>query len=210
LRDLPFPYGCALSGVRATRARVWLVMGLGNPGPEYEATYHNVGFRVIEQIAEQHGVRIRQECGPAIISDKLTIGDCTVVLVEPQTFMNRSGLALPKVFERFDATINELIVVYDDLALPLGKLRVRQKGSAGGHNGIKSLISSSGTDEFMRVRVGIMPDHPLENTRDFVLSRVSKNDRALLDQTEEIAVKAVESLLQDGIEKSMAAFNGID
>ena len=185
-------------------------MGLGNPGPEYEATYHNVGFRVIEQIAEEHGVRIRQECGPAIISDKLTIGDCTVVLVEPQTFMNRSGLVLPKVFERFDATINELIVVYDDLALPLGKLRVRQKGSAGGHNGIKSLISSSGTDEFMRVRVGIMPDHPLENTRDFVLSRVSKNDRALLDQTEEIAVKAVESLLRDGVEKSMAAFNGID
>src|SRR5262245_518293 len=189
---------------------VYLVVGLGNPGAEYKSTYHNVGFRVVERIADQHNVRIRQECGPAIISDKFVIGDCAVVLVEPQTFMNRSGLALPKVFERFETTINTVIVVYDDLALPLGKLRVRQKGSAGGHNGIKSLISSAGTDEFMRIRVGIMPDHPLENTRDFVLSRVSKNDSALLDQTEEIAIKAVESLLRDGVEKSMAAFNGID
>src|SRR5215813_5601695 len=179
---------------------VWLVMGLGNPGREYEATYHNVGFRVIEQIAEQHAVRIRQECGPALISDKLTIGDCTVVLVEPQTFMNRSGLALPKVFERFDATINELIVVYDDLALPLGKLRVRQKGSAGGHNGIKSLISSTGTDEFMRVRVGIMPDRDLGDVRDFVLSRVASDDQTLL----------VETLIVAGIEKAMAEYNGID
>jgi len=103
-----------------------------------------------------------------------------------------------------------MIVVYDDLALPLGKLRVRQKGSAGGHNGIKSLISVAGSDEFMRVRVGIMPDHPIGNVRDFVLSRVSKNDRALLDQTEDMAVKAVESLIADGVEKSMAGFNGVD
>jgi PTH1 family peptidyl-tRNA hydrolase len=189
---------------------VWLVVGLGNPGPEYESTYHNVGFRVVERMAAQHQVRIRQQCGPAMISDRIVFGGGNAVLVVPQTFMNKSGLVLPKLFERFEATIKDVIVVYDELALPLGKLRVRQKGSAGGHNGVKSMISSSGSDDFMRVRVGIMPDHPIADTRDFVLSRVSKNDRLLLDQTEEIAARAVESLIAEGIEKSMAAFNGID
>jgi PTH1 family peptidyl-tRNA hydrolase len=189
---------------------VWLVVGLGNPDPEYENTYHNVGFRVVDRLAALYGVRIRQDCGPAIISDKIAIAGQTAVLVQPQTFMNRSGLALPKLFERFDAGVRDLVAVYDELALPLGKVRIRQKGSAGGHNGVKSLISVAGSDEFMRIRVGIMPDHPVANTRDFVLSRVNKTDRALLEQTEGIAVKAVESLLADGIEKSMAAFNGID
>lgn len=192
------------------RKGVWLVMGLGNPGSEYENSYHNVGFRVVEKMADRQRVRIRQECGPAIVSDKVVLGGQTAVLVEPQTFMNRSGLTLMKLFERFDAAIKDLVVVYDDLALPLGKVRVRQKGSAGGHNGIKSLISSAGSDEFLRVRVGVMPDHPISETRDFVLSRVSKKDRELLDQTEDLAAKAVESLIADGIEKSMAAFNGID
>jgi len=189
---------------------VWLIIGLGNPGPEYEATYHNVGFRVVDQMAERYDVRIRQHVGPALVSDKVVIGGDTAVLVQPQTFMNRSGLVLPKLFERFEVEIAAVVVVYDDLALPVGKLRVRQKGSAGGHNGIKSLISSAGSDDFLRVRVGIMPDHPVGDVRDFVLSRTAKADRALLEQTEQIAAKAAESLITSGIEKSMAAFNGID
>ena len=189
---------------------MWLVVGLGNPGPEYAGTYHNAGFRVVERMADQHGVRLRQQVGPALVSDKILLGGQPAVLVAPQTFMNRSGLALPKLFERFEATIGDVVVVYDELALPLGKLRVRQKGSAGGHNGIKSLILAAGTDDFMRVRVGSLPDHPIGNVRDFVLSRVSKGDRVFLDETEEIAARAVESLLAGGIEKTMAAFNGID
>jgi PTH1 family peptidyl-tRNA hydrolase len=183
---------------------------LGNPGPEYEATYHNVGFRVVERIADEYNVRIRQQCGPALVSDKIGIGGETAVMVQPQTFMNRSGLALPKIHERFGTEISDLIVIYDDLALPLGKLRVRQRGSAGGHNGIKSLISSAASDEFMRIRVGIMPGHPIGDVRDFVLSRVSRSDRILLDQMEETAAKAVETLITSGIVKAMAAFNGID
>ena len=189
---------------------MWLIIGLGNPGPEYEATYHNVGFRAVGRMAERYSVRLRQQCGPSIISDRAAVGGQEAVFVLPQTYMNHSGLALPKLFERFEATIHDVVVIYDELALPLGKLRIRHKGSAGGHNGIKSLISTAGSDEFMRVRVGIMPDHPLGDTRDFVLSRVSKSDRALLDQTEELSEKAVESLLSEGIEKAMAAFNGID
>src|SRR5436853_3176224 len=167
---------------------MWLVVGLGNPGQEYAGTYHNVGFRVLERIAADQSVRIKERCGPALISGRATLGGQSAALVMPQTFMNDSGSALAAVFERFEATAQDMIVVYDDLALPLGKVRVRQKGSAGGHNGIKSIISTLGSDEFLRVRVGILPDREIGEVRDFVLSRLGKRDRALLDQTEEIAI----------------------
>src|SRR5262244_2132375 len=189
---------------------MWLIVGLGNPGEEYGDTYHNAGFRVLERIADQQHVRMRERCGPTLISRQILLGGASAVLVMPQTFMNKSGSALPPVFERFDASARDLIVVYDDLALPLGKLRVRQKGSAGGHNGIKSIISTLGSDEFLRVRVGLGPDQEVGDVRDYVLSRVSKTARVLLDQTEEIAIRAVETLIAEGIEKAMAAFNGID
>jgi PTH1 family peptidyl-tRNA hydrolase len=161
-------------------------------------------------MAEQAGTRFRQRCGSALLSDRIVLAGQTAVLVEPQTFMNLSGAVLQPLFDRFEAGPQDLIVVYDDLALPLGKIRVRQKGSAGGHNGIKSLISSAGTDEFRRIRVGILPERPVGDVRNFVLSRVAKSDRALLDQAEEVAAKAVESLVADGIEKAMAAYNGVD
>src|ERR1041385_6244919 len=126
---------------------MWLVIGLGNPGPEYENTYHNVGFRVVDQMAKKYGVRIRQECGPAIVSDKIVIAGQVAVLVQPQTFMNRSGLVLPKLFERYEAVIHDVVAVYDELALPLGKVRVRQKGSAGGPTGVKNMYSPAGGDD---------------------------------------------------------------
>ena|SRR5579883_207934 len=189
---------------------MWIIVGLGNPGEEYAGTYHNVGFRAVERAAAEHGVRIKERCGPALVSGKITLAGQPAALVMPQTFMNKSGSALAPVFERFESSAQQMIVIYDDLALPLGKLRVRQKGSAGGHNGIKSIISTSGSDEFLRVRVGIMPDREIGDVRDFVLSRVSKADRVLLDQTEEIAIEAAETLIGDGIEKAMAAYNGLD
>ena len=189
---------------------MWLIVGLGNPGEEYAGTYHNVGFRVLQRIAADQGVRIKERCGPALISGKVTLAGQSAALVMPQTFMNRSGAALPPVFERFESTASDVIVVYDDLAIPLGKLRVRQKGSAGGHNGIKSIVSTLGSDEFLRIRVGILPDREIGDVSDFVLSRVGKTDRALLDQTEEIAIKAVETLIAEGIEKAMAEYNGVD
>jgi PTH1 family peptidyl-tRNA hydrolase len=188
----------------------WLIVGLGNPGGEFAGTYHNVGFRVLERFATANGKRISIGCGPALISAKILVAGQEAVLVAPQTYMNNSGAALPPVFERFEAGPTELIVIYDDLDLPIGRLRIRQKGSAGGHNGIKSIISTLGVDEFLRIRVGIQPDRPTGNVRDFVLSPVSKTDRDLLSQVEEIAVKAVETLVADGIEKAMAAYNGID
>ncbi len=188
----------------------WLIIGLGNPGEKYSETYHNVGFRVVRKLERTLGVRLRQHCGRALVSDQALLGGETVVLVEPQTYMNASGEVLKPLFERFGSALQDIIVVYDELALPIGKIRVRQKGSAGGHNGIKSLISCAGDDEFMRVRVGILPDREVGDVRDFVLSRVAKSDRPLLEQAEDVAVKAVESLLSNGIEKTMAAYNGMN
>ena len=160
--------------------------------------------------AEQHGVRLRERCGPALISGRVTLGGQPATLVAPQTYMNKSGSALPPVFERLESGAGDLIVVYDDLALPLGKLRVRQKGSAGGHNGIKSIISTLESDEFLRIRVGIKSDREPGDVRDFVLSRVGKTDRLLLDETEDVAVKAIETLIAQGLDKAMAEYNGVD
>ena len=192
---------------------MWLIVGLGNPGPEYADTYHNVGFRVVETLAERAGVRINITCGPALISNRIggaTAGDRDAVLVLPQTFMNLSGSVLPRLFERFETNTGKVIAVYDDIALPLGKLRIRQKGSAGGHNGVKSLISSAGSDEFLRVRVGILPERPIERLHDFVLSRVAKRDRELMGRAEAAAADAVEALLKEVPEKAMATFNRLD
>ncbi len=189
---------------------MWLIVGLGNPGEEYGETYHNVGFRVLARIAGDRNSRIRQRCGRALISSPVELGGQSAVLVAPQTYMNDSGSALPPVFERFEAAPKDMIVIYDDVALPLGRIRLREKGSAGGHNGIKSIVSTLGSDEFLRIRVGIQPERPVGEVREFVLSRVAKTDRDLLDKAEEMAVKAVLSLIANGIEKAMAEFNGVD
>jgi len=188
----------------------WLVLGLGNPGDEYADTYHNIGFRVLGELARKFGVRIREKCGPALISNRFDIAGNPTVLVAPQTYMNLSGAVLPRLFERFETSSGRLIVVYDDIALPLGKMRIRQKGSAGGHNGVKSVVSACGSDEFLRVRVGILPERPVSQMRDFVLSRVAKADVKLLEQAEAAAGDAVEALIADGAEKAMATFNRLD
>ena len=188
----------------------WLIVGLGNPGSEYQDTYHNVGFRVVELLAERLGARININCGPALISNKTVVGGKGAVLVLPQTFMNRVGSALPKLFERFETSCSGIIAIYDDIALPLGKLRIRHKGSAGGHNGVKSLILACDSDEFLRVRVGILPERPIENLRDFVLSRVARSDRVLLGQAEAAVADSVQMLLAEGVAKAMATFNRMD
>jgi PTH1 family peptidyl-tRNA hydrolase len=187
-----------------------LILGLGNPGPDYLNTYHNIGFRVLAEMARKFGIRIREQCGPALISSRFAIAGDFAVLVAPQTFMNLSGAVLPRLFERFETSCGRLIVVYDDMALPLGKMRIRQKGSAGGHNGVKSIVSACGSDEFLRVRVGILPERPVSQMRDFVLSRVAKADVELLGRAEAAAAGAVETLIADGAEKAMAAYNSLD
>lgn len=185
----------------------WVVIGLGNPGPEYEDTYHNVGFRVVGLLARRHGAKLSIRLGPARIARLRNATE--TVLVEPHTFMNRSGAVLPLLLERFGPRLR-LVVVSDDLALPVGKIRIRERGSAGGHNGLKSISSACGSDEYLRVRVGIQPEREIRDGRDYVLSRVAKADRETLSRAEDLAADAVEHIADDGVRSAMSRFNGMD
>ena len=184
----------------------WLIAGLGNPGLKYEKTRHNLGFMLIDLLARENGAQIkREECrsliGRAIIENQ------TVELVKPRTFMNLSGEAVSCLLKKPERTAEKLIVVYDDLALPLGKIRLRPKGSAGGHNGIKSMTACLHTEEYIRVRIGIQPEHPIGDTSRFVLGEFSKAEFSEVEKVLGEAHEAVRTIIADGIEKAMAKFN---
>ena len=186
----------------------WLIVGLGNPGSQYEKTRHNLGFMLVDKLADEMRAAVKREECQALVG-RGELKNTRVELVKPQTYMNLSGEAVACLLKKPGRTvpIENLIVISDDLALPLGKIRLRPGGSAGGHNGLKSLISSLGTDRFIRLRIGIQPEHPLNDARKFVLDAFSKNDWETVEQTLSHSVKAIASVIRDGIEKSMAAFN---
>ena len=192
---------------------VWLIIGLGNPGPEYQDTYHNVGFRVVERLARRWDVDLGVRVGNALAGQ--TRGGGRRVLVEPQTFMNLSGSVLGRLLDRFGGD-SRLLVVSDDIALPVGRIRIRERGSAGGHNGLKSIGSALGTEEYIRVRVGILPDGPqglqgkTGDARDYVLSRVRKAHRELLGRSEDLAADAVDDIVTRGVRDAMSKYNGMD
>jgi PTH1 family peptidyl-tRNA hydrolase len=184
-----------------------LIVGLGNPDPEYEATWHNLGFRVIDALAERLGVRrFRSEseaqvAGAVLASEK-------VLLAKPQTYMNLSGNAVRPLVDRYGSgEPGDLIVVCDDIALPLGMIRVRGQGSAGGQKGLKSVIERLGTQQFGRVRLGIKPDHPVRDLAEFVLSRIPRKHNAAVAGMIDTAVNAVEIMAVKGIGEAMQAFN---
>jgi len=196
----------------------WIVIGLGNPGKEYEATYHNVGFRVVELLAERWRADWSRPGGVGMVPARVAVvpgglsgpaGTVAVVLVEPWTYMNRSGQVLVPLADRYgdDAGI---LVVSDDLALPAGRIRIRERGSAGGHNGLKSIASALGSDEYGRVRVGIDVERPDGDTKDFVLSSIARPVRQLLARTELMAANAVEEIVRNGSRSAMDRFNGVD
>ena len=184
----------------------WLVIGLGNPGPDYEWTYHNVGFRVVEALAERRGAPLRLRIGAARVA---RLGQTPeIVLVQPLTYMNRSGQVLGTLFEKFGSDAR-LLVVSDDLALPIGKVRIRERGSAGGHNGLRSISSAYGSDDYLRVRVGIMPARGIDDGKEFVLSEVTVTDRATLRRAERLAADAVEHVTREGARSAMSKYNGL-
>ncbi len=184
----------------------WMVVGLGNPGERYEGTRHNVGFSVLDSLASSLDVRIgREECRSLI--GRTRIGDSVVELVKPMTFMNLSGEAVACLLAKGERTLANTIVVYDDIALPLGVLRIRPKGTHGGHNGMRSIISQTESEAFTRVRVGIMPDHPINDVSDFVLGRFASSEHVALKEATTRAVEAVEVIIRFGIEKAMHEFN---
>jgi PTH1 family peptidyl-tRNA hydrolase len=183
-----------------------LIVGLGNPGAEYENTPHNLGFMVIDRLAESHGIRVSRKQNLSLVGLG-AIGAKRIALAKPQTFMNLSGPAVKGLLERYGLKPDRLILVYDELALPWQELRIRPRGSDAGHNGMKSVIGSLGTSEFPRVRLGIRPDHPIGDGATFVLARFKRAQKKEVEEVAGRGAAAVESILADGVEKSMTAFN---
>lgn len=184
-----------------------VIVGLGNPGPEYEDTWHNLGFVVIDRLSLRAGVKRFRDESEAKIAET-AIGGERVLLAKPQTFMNLSGNAVrPLLLKYGDGDLAGLIVVFDDVALPFGLIRVRASGSSGGQKGMKSLIERLGGDEFARVRIGIRPDHPIADLSGYVLSKAPKRNRQELDEVLDRAADAVEVILIEGIESAMQKFN---
>jgi len=184
----------------------WLIVGLGNPGLRYEKTRHNLGFMLVDWLARELNTQVKREECRALIG-RAEIESQTLELVKPQTFMNLSGEAISCLLKKENRSREKLIVISDDLALPLGTLRLRAKGSAGGHNGLKSIIGCLRTEEFIRLRIGIQPEHPLTDTKDFVLENFSKTDLETIEKVLERSAEAIRAVLSDGIEKAMAIWN---
>ncbi len=183
-----------------------LIVGLGNPGREYERTRHNVGFEVADALAERHGIALKHHRGVALVGwgmlDGLRFG-----VMKPITFMNRSGRAVQDVSKYFDVDPSDVLVVFDDLNLPLGTIRLRAGGSAGGHNGVQNVMDVLKTDAFPRLRIGIGSEFARGRQVDYVLSPFSSKDRETVDEALVRAQEAVETFAREGIESAMNRYN---
>ena len=181
-----------------------LIVGLGNPGREYARTRHNVGFEVVDALAKRHRTRIIRRIGRALIA-RATIAGQDVTLAKPQTFMNLSGQAVGYIARREKIEPSEILVIYDDMALPLGRIRIRPGGSSGGHKGMRSIIDRLGTTEFPRLRIGIGSAD--RDAALHVLSRFRRGEREAARTAIRSAADAVEMVLSEGIEPAMNVYN---
>ena len=187
---------------------MFLIVGLGNPGSEYEWSRHNLGFMLIDKLASDAQVAVgRRECSALV--GRTELEGTVVKLIKPQTYMNLSGQTVSCLLAKHPAEKPEsqLVVISDDLALPLGKIRIRERGSAGGHNGLKSIIATLGTEEFLRLRIGIQPEHPIADTKKFVLDSFAKSERAVVKEVIDKSAQAMRAILRDGALKAMGEFN---
>ena len=184
-----------------------LIVGLGNPGREYVHTRHNAGFEVMDAIADHVSADISQKKFKALI-DKVRIGNESVLLMKPQTYMNNSGEAVRAAMDFYHLTPQDLLVIYDDMDMPVGRLRLRQKGSAGGHNGMNSIIKHLGGDTFPRIRVGIGGEkHPGQDLADYVLGHFKDDEKELLSDALDKAEKAAELFAQDEFSEAMNKYS---
>ena len=185
---------------------MFLVAGLGNPGEEYALSPHNLGFLTVDRLAERHGIRVTRKDSKALVG----VGEIDghpVMLAKPQTYMNLSGTSLAPLMEKHSIPTDRVVVIYDELDLPWLSLRIKPKGSAAGHKGMKSLIGSLQTMEIVRVRMGIHPGRPIESGADFVLAPVRRSQRKELDEFVDLAADAVRSIIAEGVEKAMTSYN---
>ena len=202
----PHPVGCGLLGVSRAKDRMKIVVGLGNPGKQYEETRHNVGWMVLDRIAERAGWsgRVKARDASAVVFGRHRGLD--LLLAKPTTYMNESGIAVRKLLARERAPLEDLFVVVDDFALPFGRLRIRESGSAGSHNGLRSIIGEMGSERFARVRIGIgAPQHG--KAIGHVLARFTADERRRMDEVLEAAADAVEDWARDGASKAANRWN---
>jgi PTH1 family peptidyl-tRNA hydrolase len=184
-----------------------LIVGLGNPGMEYQFTPHNMGFLAIDRLAEQHGARVvNRHCHS--LTAKITVSKVEALVAKPETFMNLSGMAIRELVERYEADpAKDLIVIYDELDFPLGTLRIRERGSSAGHNGLESIMGALNTQEFVRLRLGIAPEHKVSDGARYVLSQWKKAHLKAVDAVLDRAAEAVEVILKEGVSRAMNRFN---
>ena len=185
-----------------------LIVGLGNPGSDYASTRHNLGFMLIDKLANDERIVVkRRECNSLV--GQGDVEGVKTKLAKPQTFMNLSGGAVSCLLRKIesDAPVKQLVVISDDLALPLGRIRIRERGSAGGHNGLKSIIADIGTEEFVRMRIGIQPEHPISDTSRFVLDSFARSEWPVVDEVLETGAKALRVIIRDGALTAMQQFN---
>jgi peptidyl-tRNA hydrolase, PTH1 family len=186
---------------------VKLIVGLGNPGIEYQFTPHNFGFLVIDRIANNLGIEVRNRQCQALTA-RASIGDHPVILAKPETYMNLSGLSVRELAAEHAIEVsNDLIVIYDELDLPLGTLKIKQRGGTAGHNGMESILGALGTDSFLRIRMGIAPDRKVGDGAKFVLTPFRKAQLELVDEVIDTAAEAVEVILKEGPAAAMNRFN---
>ena len=185
---------------------VMIIVGLGNPGPKYSGTRHNIGFQCIDRMAKRWGIEVSERRAKAVLGKGSYRGQ-NVVLAKPRTFMNHSGEGLRYLLARFSAVPADLLVIYDEMALPMGKLRLRSTGSDAGHNGIRSIIDSLNTVEFPRLRIGIGRPDPESNYVTHVLDRFSQEDQTIIDKVVDRVILATECIIEESLERAMNKFN---
>jgi PTH1 family peptidyl-tRNA hydrolase len=183
-----------------------LIVGLGNPDPEYQWTPHNLGFMAVDELANRNGIRVERPEGKALVGRGKIAGE-EVVLAKPQTYMNLSGISVRELLAKYELGLGDLLVMWDEVQLPWGTLRIHPDGSAGSHNGAKSVISSLGTQEFARLRLGCGPDHPLSGRKEYVLRPMKKAELEVASEMIAEAGDAVEMILKQGIDAAMNKYN---
>lgn len=185
---------------------MFLIVGLGNPGKEYDKTRHNVGYDAVDRLAETNSIKVDRIKFRALTGEG-TISGKRVILMKPLTYMNNSGIAVREAIEYYKLSVEDLIVVVDDIDIEFGSTRIRKKGSAGSHNGMKSIISHLKRDDFTRIKLGIGKKPAEWDLADFVLSRFSTDERKEVDKMVIKAAEAVETILKEGIDAAMNSFN---
>lgn len=185
---------------------MYIIVGLGNPSREYAGTRHNIGFDAVTRLSDDYNIALNKKEHKALCG-KGVIGGHKVLLVQPQTYMNLSGESVRRLVDYYKTEPDELIIIYDDISLDVGKLRIRKKGSAGGHNGIKNIIAQLGTQEFSRIRVGVGEKPKGWDLADYVLGHFKREEEPLIREALEKTAKAVKVIMDDGIDKAMNDFN---